>query len=137
MYDNDPPRSHVMPVVEDHPAYATSYCEMCGGEVDRGGDCCGEDKGRADMADLVAVVGTLARWALLRPVHMRVLASRVEHPHYTIRDVSEVIGVGRSQVQAIMVEIATAFPALSPILGFQSCRSRAQAERRNNERTRL
>ena len=134
MHDPDPPRSYVMPVVEDHPAYATSYCEMCGGEVDRNGECTGEDQDRAETADLVAIVGTLARWALRRPLHMRILASRVEHPHYTIRDVSEVVGIGRSQVQATMQEIASEFPALAPVLGFKSCRSRSQAERRNNER---
>jgi hypothetical protein len=134
MIDPDPPRSHVMPVVEDHQAYAMSYCEMCGGEVDRNGECAGEDRDHAEMADLVAIVGTLARWALRRPLHMRILASRVEHPHYTIRDVAEVVGVGRSQVHAIMAEISGAFPALKPVLGFASCRSRAQARRRTNER---
>jgi hypothetical protein len=126
--------NYTFPVLPDHAAYAARYCELCGGEVDQHGECNGPDQGQVDAAELVALVGTLARWALHRPTHMRVLACRVDQPGYTIREVAEVVGLGRSQVQATMREIAAAFPALKPILGFSGCRSRSQVERRKHER---
>jgi len=118
----------------NHPAYAVRYCEMCGGDVNRHGECCGETKEDAGMVDQVRLAGMLARWALYQPTHMRVLACRVEHPAYSVREVAQVVGLGKSRVNDVMVELGQSFPALGALLGFKSPTSRMQKQRRTKER---
>jgi len=129
-----------MPVIEDHPDYAVCYCEMCGSELDKGGNPTGannSDDGGAEIntGALLRLVGAMSRWAIHKPVYMRVLASRIVSPHYTIRELGEVVGLNKSQVQSIMVSMVKDYPTLNTLLGFRSTRSRGQTNRRNKERT--
>jgi hypothetical protein len=169
-YDPDPPKSHVMPVIEDHPDYAVCYCEMCGAEIDKGGDAInsggvnrfggasetmggvnqpgGLSKAKGDkmqggahndgeganVGDLLRLVGAMSRWTIHKPVYMRVLASRIVSPHYTIRELGQVVGLNKSQVHTVMVAMAKDYPVLNTILGFRSTRSRGQTNRRNKEK---
>jgi hypothetical protein len=129
-YDPDPPKAHVMPVIEDHPDYAVCYCEMCGANLSTAHN---EKDGSVNVAALIDLVGAMCRWSLHKPVYMRVLACKIVFPQYTIRDVGEVVGLEKSRVQSIMGEVAKMYPALNPILGFQSIRSRGQTNRRKKE----
>ena len=124
---------YVFPVLDNHPAMSRRYCELCGGEVDGHGEC-QSTACEGEIADLVRLVGTLSRWSLHKPLHMRVLASRIEQPHYSVREVATVVGIGRSRVHDVLRELGDSFPALAALLGFAKPTSRNQQARRKRER---
>jgi len=136
MHDPDPPRSHVMPVVEDHPAYAASYCEMCGGEVDRGGECC--DRPGLDMptsVEMERVVKILCNWSMYKPQALRVLANKIEMPDDSIRDICESYPeVTRYQVHKFLHELGEYWPRAKAFLGLESTTARTQRQRREREK---
>jgi hypothetical protein len=136
VHDPDPPRSHVMPVIENHAAYAVRYCEMCGGEVDRSGGCC--DHPEPDMptsAEMARVVKILCNWSMERPEALRVLANKIAIPSDSIRDICESYpGVTRYQVHKFLHELGEYWPGAKSILGLESTTARTQRQRREREK---
>jgi hypothetical protein len=135
MHDPDPPRSHVMPVIENHAAYAVRYCEMCGGEVDRSGECCDQRHDVPTNAEMARVVRILCNWSMERPEALRVLANKIAIPGDSIRDICKSYPkVSRYQVHKFLHELGEYWPAAKAILGLESATARTQRQRREREK---
>lgn len=124
---------------EIHPnslANSATYCPMCGGEVDRNGDCTGGDTHDREQVRLaIQAIQAMARWAIHERVLLRVLSVKVEQPTLTVREVATLVGCGKSQADDYLRRIGEIFPVLRPVLGLESPKARAQRARRAKGQT--
>ncbi len=115
-----------------HRAFGVRYCEMCGAEVDQGGEHVTSNTDDIDLS--IRAIAAMSRWAVYEPKLCLVLSHKVVNPSCTVRDISKAIGVGKSKVDDYLKRVAEIMPALRPILGFDGQRSRKQTHRRKKER---
>lgn len=123
---------YTFPVIENHPAMGVSLCPMCGGEVDYHGDCPQDNS--IDATEALQALRVMARWALHKPLHLKVLAARIEFPERSIRGTAMLVGVERSRVCEVLADLEGAMPGLSRMLGVDKPASIAQQQRRRREK---